>query len=50
MTTTMTRSALVLAAFMFSAAGAQAAGMLTAQNGMTLYVFDKDKGDQSSLL
>ena len=31
--------------------GAQAtaeAPVLTAQNGMTLYVFDKDKGDQSS--
>ena len=29
--------------------GAQAAGgVLTAKNGMTLYVFDKDKGDQSS--
>jgi predicted lipoprotein with Yx(FWY)xxD motif len=26
--------------------GAQA-GVLTAQNGMTLYVFDKDKGDRS---
>ena len=49
MTTTMTRSALVLAAFMFSAAGgAQAAEMLAAKNGMTLYIFDKDKGDQSS--
>ena len=49
MTTTMTRNALVFAAFMFSAAGgAQAAEMLAAKNGMTLYIFDKDKGDQSS--
>ena len=47
MTTTMTRTALVFSAFMFSAVGAQAA-VLTAQNGMTLYVFDKDKGDQSA--
>ena len=49
MTSTMTRNALVFAAFMFSAVGgAQAAEMLAAKNGMTLYVFDKDKGDQSS--
>ena len=33
-----------------SSYGAQAAGPLTAKNGMTLYVFDKDKGDQSSCL
>ena len=46
MTTALTRSALVFSAFMFSAVGAQAAA-LAAQNGMTLYVFDKDKGDQS---
>ena len=42
------RNALVLAALLASAMGAQAAEMLTAQNGMTLYVFDKDKGDQSA--
>ena len=48
MTNTIKRSAAVLAAIMFSAIGAQAAGMLAAQNGMTLYIFDKDKGDQSS--
>ena len=49
MTTTMTRSALVFAAFMFSAVGgAQAAEMLTAKNGMTLYIFDKDAGGVSS--
>lgn len=47
MTFAMTRTALVLSAFIISAAGAQAAA-LTAQNGMTLYTFDKDKGDQSS--
>ncbi len=47
MTTTLTRSALVIAALMMSAIGAQAE-VITAQNGMTLYVFDKDKGDQSS--
>ncbi|MDO8352121.1 MAG: hypothetical protein Q7T14_01555 [Aestuariivirga sp.] len=46
MTITLTRAGLALSAFMFSAIGAQAA-VLTAQNGMTLYVFDKDKGDQS---
>jgi predicted lipoprotein with Yx(FWY)xxD motif len=48
MTTTLTRIALVSAALMISPAWAQAAEMLTAKNGMTLYVFDKDKGDQSS--
>jgi predicted lipoprotein with Yx(FWY)xxD motif len=41
------RNALVFAALMLSAVGAQAA-MLTAKNGMTLYVFDKDKGRVSS--
>jgi predicted lipoprotein with Yx(FWY)xxD motif len=46
MTIPMTRSAVVFAALMLSAVGAQAA-MLAAQNGMTLYIFDKDKGDQS---
>ena len=46
MTIPLTRSAFVFAALMLSAVGAQAA-VLTAQNGMTLYVFDKDKGDQS---
>jgi predicted lipoprotein with Yx(FWY)xxD motif len=46
MTFAMTRTALVLSAFVLSAAGAQAAP-LAAQNGMTLYIFDKDKGDQS---
>jgi predicted lipoprotein with Yx(FWY)xxD motif len=46
MTTALTRSALVFSAFLFSAVGAQAA-VLAAQNGMTLYIFDQDKGDQS---
>ena len=46
MTTPLTRTALLFSAFMFSAVGAQAAP-LAAQNGMTLYTFDKDKGDQS---
>jgi predicted lipoprotein with Yx(FWY)xxD motif len=41
MTITLTRAALVLSALVLSAVGAQAA-MLTAQNGMTLYTFDKD--------
>lgn len=33
-----------IAASLFLAAPVQAAGMLTAANGMTLYVFDKDMG------
>ena len=48
MKTTMTRNAFVFAVLMFSAVGAQAAGVLTAKSGMTLYVFDKDKGGVSS--
>ncbi len=44
----LTRTAFALAAFMTSAIGAQAAGMVTAKNGMTLYVFDKDKGGVSA--
>lgn len=47
MTITLTRAGLALSAFMFSAIGAQAA-MLTAQNGMTLYVFDKDTAGVST--
>jgi len=47
MKTIIMRSALVAAALMSSAVGAQAA-VLTAKNGMTLYVFDKDKGSVSS--
>jgi predicted lipoprotein with Yx(FWY)xxD motif len=45
---TLTRTAFALAAFMTSAIGAQAAGMVTAKNGMTLYVFDKDEGGVSA--
>ena len=44
MTTKITRNVIVFAALLLSAAGAQAASVLTAKNGMTLYVFDKDKG------
>ena len=47
MKTNMMRNALVAAALTFSAVGAQAA-VLAAKNGMTLYVFDKDKGSVSS--
>ncbi len=45
---TLTRGAGVLAAALLLAAAAQAAEPLTAQNGMTLYVFDKDTGGVSS--
>jgi predicted lipoprotein with Yx(FWY)xxD motif len=48
MKTTKKRNALVFAAFLLSAVGAQAAEMLTAKDGMTLYVFDKDKDGMSS--
>lgn len=44
MNLTLKRCAGVVAALVLSAAGAEAAGVLTAKNGMTLYVFDKDKG------
>ena len=36
------------AAFMLSIAAANAAGMVTAPNGMTLYVFDKDTAGVST--
>jgi len=48
MKTISTGGAGVLAAALLLAAAAYAAGMLTAKNGMTLYVFDKDKGGVSS--
>ena len=48
MSSTMTRSALALTSVLLFGTSAQAAGMLTAKNGMTLYVFDKDKGSVSS--
>lgn len=47
MKTILIRSAFLFAAFMLSTVGAQSAA-LTAKNGMTLYVFDKDKGGVSS--
>jgi predicted lipoprotein with Yx(FWY)xxD motif len=47
MTIPMTRNAVVFAALMLSAIGAQAA-MLTAQNGMTIYTFDKDTAGVST--
>lgn len=48
MKTLLTRGAGVLAAALLLAAAAHAAAMLTAKNGMTLYVYDKDKGGLSS--
>jgi predicted lipoprotein with Yx(FWY)xxD motif len=45
---TLTRGASVLVAALLLAAAAHAAGLLTAKNGMTLYVYDKDKGGVSS--
>jgi predicted lipoprotein with Yx(FWY)xxD motif len=42
MTITTTRGAFAVAAILLSAAGAQAADMLTAKIGMTLYILDKD--------
>jgi len=48
MNTTMTRGATALAALFLSAIAAQAAGMLTDMNGMTLYTFDKDEGGKSA--
>ena len=44
----MTRTAVAFAALLLLAVGAEAAGLVTAKNGMTLYVFDKDKGGVSS--
>lgn len=43
MTNTMKRGAFALVTLFLSAVGAHAADMLTDKNGMTLYVFDKDK-------
>jgi predicted lipoprotein with Yx(FWY)xxD motif len=45
---TKTMTLFLLAASLFSATAASAAGMLTDSKGMTLYVFDKDKGAVSS--
>lgn len=44
----MTRGAAALAALVLSAIAAQAAEMVTAKNGMTLYTFDKDKDGVSA--
>lgn len=48
MSNTMTRSALALTSVLLLGTSALAAGILTDKNGMTLYVFDKDKGSVSS--
>jgi predicted lipoprotein with Yx(FWY)xxD motif len=48
MSNKMARSMLLLTSALLFGTGAQAAGMLTAKNGMTLYTFDKDKGAVSS--
>ena len=48
MTHILKRAAGVFAALAISAVAAQAAGMLMAKNGMTLYVFDKDVGGAPS--
>jgi predicted lipoprotein with Yx(FWY)xxD motif len=48
MTATLKYATGALAALLFGAATAHAAGMLTASNGMTLYTFDKDKDGQSA--
>jgi predicted lipoprotein with Yx(FWY)xxD motif len=45
---TITRTAFALSTFLISAIGAHAAEMVTAKNGMTLYIFDKDKGGVSA--
>jgi len=48
MNTLLIRGASMLTAALLMAAVAHAATLLTAKNGMTLYVFDKDKGGVSS--
>lgn len=48
MNNTMTRSAYAGAALLLSITTASAAEMLTNKDGMTLYVFDKDKAGVSS--
>lgn len=42
--TVIARTAAVFAAVALSVTAVQAAAVLTAKNGMTLYVFDKDEG------
>jgi predicted lipoprotein with Yx(FWY)xxD motif len=48
MTKTLIHGANALAAVLLLAGAVHAAGMLTAKNGMTLYVYDKDTGGVSS--
>ena len=48
MTDMMKRAAGTIVALLLTGAAADAAGMLQAKNGMTLYVFDKDNGGVSS--
>jgi predicted lipoprotein with Yx(FWY)xxD motif len=48
MRTLIIRTAGAMAVAMFMAGSAFAAGMLTAEDGMTLYTFDKDKDGASS--
>jgi predicted lipoprotein with Yx(FWY)xxD motif len=48
MKTTLLRLSGVFAGVVLLAGAANAAGMLTGKNGMTLYVFDNDKGGVSS--
>lgn len=48
MTQTFTRLSSALALTFLVAGAAQAATLLTAENGMTLYIFDKDKGGVSA--
>ena len=47
-TTTLALSALIFAGSLGAASYANAAATLTATNGMTVYVFDKDAGGQPS--
>jgi len=48
MTSTFTRTVFALSTLMLSTVGTQAAEVVTAKNGMTLYVFDKDVGGVSA--
>lgn len=48
MTDMMKRAAGTIVALLLTGAAADAAGILQAKNGMTLYVFDKDNGGVSS--
>lgn len=48
MTHTFTRTLFALSALTLFTIGAQAAEMVTAKDGMTLYIFDKDAGGVSA--